>query len=234
MDETHIEEAKAVQEIAKTTSKVVGASERVGSFIAKYTHETLEAGMGIIADKVKYMRWERQCRFLKRSEEFLEKEGLTSRIKPIPLKHIIPLLEAASLEENDSLQDLYAKLLVNISTDNEEEILVRSFIDVLERFTPKMVHIFNNVYRTQLSTSDAEKIDGIYVKNTLPEDITDIYIAGGYSDENGLAWNELARQNCLRVTRTKKNGVIRMTAGHTMFGMALYAACTLPSEALEK
>jgi len=225
-----VEEAKAIQEIAKTTSKVVGATEKLGGFLSKYTHETLEAGIGIIADKLKYMRWERQCRFIRRADEFLEKEGLSSKINPVPLKHVIPLLEAASLEENDTLQDLYAKLLVNISTTNEEGVPVRSFIDVLERFTPKMMEIFNNVYKAQLRLSDAEKTDGIDIENTLPEDIGGPMIIGGYSPEIGLAWNELDRQNCLRVTRTKNNGKVGILAKHTLFGMALYAACTLPSD----
>lgn len=51
------EAAKATQEVSKTAGKAIGAAEKLGRFIAKYTHGPLEQGMGIVHDKLLYMRW---------------------------------------------------------------------------------------------------------------------------------------------------------------------------------
>ena len=95
------ETAKAAQEIAKTTGKVIDVGQRFSSFISRYIFGSLEQGMGIVEDKLKYMRWERQYRFMEKVEEYMTSIGIEKPTKPIPLKLAIPLLEAASLEDDD-------------------------------------------------------------------------------------------------------------------------------------
>ena len=107
------ETAKAAQEIAKTAGKVVEAGERFGAFISKYIRGPLEQGIGIFEDKLKYMRWERQLRLMQRANELIRISGSTAPSRPIPIKLAVPLLQAASMEDDDYLQDMWAKLLVN-------------------------------------------------------------------------------------------------------------------------
>ena len=107
------ETAKAVQEVAKTTGKAIDAGEKFGGFISRYIAGSIEQGTGIFEDKLKYMRWERQVRLMQRAEQLLKETGLSQPTRAIPLKLAIPLLEAASLEDDDYLQDLWARLLVN-------------------------------------------------------------------------------------------------------------------------
>lgn len=228
-EESTKEVAKAVQEVAKTSGQMVGAAEKLGEFISKYTHESFEAGLGIFADKLQYMRWERQQRLMKRADEFLKKEGLVNPQKIIPFKFAVPLLEAASLEENDELQDLYAILLVNASNPNSGVDISRSYIDVLERFTPKMVKIFHNIYSTQLTEEKLVNIESLDLPNTLPEDLG-LVMTGGPGINWQMDWDELDRLKCLRVTRKMSNGQISISAKYTFFGLALYRACTLSSE----
>lgn len=57
--------AKAAEEIAKTSGKFIDMISKFGSFIAEYTLAPLQAGFGIVADKLMYMRWERQQRLQK-------------------------------------------------------------------------------------------------------------------------------------------------------------------------
>ena len=53
------ETAKAVQEVAKTTAQAIGAVEKVGNFFAKIMGESIDATCGMLADTLKYKRWER-------------------------------------------------------------------------------------------------------------------------------------------------------------------------------
>ena len=105
--------AKATQEVAKTASNAIDAGREMGRFISRIISGSLEQGVGIFEDKLRYTRWERRIRLIKRSEEFMRQQGLTNPNKPIPIKNAVPLLEYATLEEDDNLQDMWARLLVN-------------------------------------------------------------------------------------------------------------------------
>lgn len=227
MSDEFIEGAKAVQEASKAVTTVTEASEKAGRFISKYTRESLEAGMGIFADKLKYIRWERQHRLCKKADEFLKREGFDKPLLPLPLKHAIPLIEAASLEENNEIQDLYAKLLVSASINERlNNNFLRSYIDTLERFTPKMANIFNKQYEHYFRNKDAFAAN-VNTDVTLPEDLSGGLALGEFSDDLELAWNELDRLGCLVATRNMNGGHLSLEIKATRYGIALYEAVTL-------
>lgn len=70
------EESKAIQEVAKATGKGIDAVREAGGFIARYVAGPLEEGVGILSDRLKYVRWERQMRLMQRADEFLREVGL--------------------------------------------------------------------------------------------------------------------------------------------------------------
>ena len=105
------ETAKASQEIAKTTGKAIDAGEKLGQFVARFISGPMEQASGIVEDKLKYLRWERQLRLMKRAEEFMKQLGMTEPSRAVPLKLAIPLLQGESLEDDDDLQDLWANCL---------------------------------------------------------------------------------------------------------------------------
>ncbi|WP_162559899.1 hypothetical protein [Methylobacterium radiodurans] len=107
------EEAKAVQEIAKASGKAIDASREAGGFIARFIEGPFAIASDIVQDRLRYARWERQQRLMVRAKEFLQEAGLTEPSRRLALNIAVPLLEAASLEENDELQDTWAKILVN-------------------------------------------------------------------------------------------------------------------------
>ena len=100
---TLVESAKAVQETAKATGKAIDASRDFGTFVARFIGGPLERASWIVEDKLRYMRWERQARLMKRAQEFLEDVGLSEPTRAVSMKVAIPLFQAASLEEDDSL-----------------------------------------------------------------------------------------------------------------------------------
>ena len=138
--------AKAAEEIAKASGKSVDMISKFGSFIAEYTRAPLEAGFGIVADKLMYMRWERQQRLLIRAKEFHEQAGLRGPTRAVPLNFAIPLIEAASLEENDDLQDLWAMMLVNAANAESATDRRRAYISILEQLTPLDALILSKIY----------------------------------------------------------------------------------------
>lgn len=74
------ESAKAVQKIAKTTGKAV-------------------------EDRLRYMRWERQIRLMKRAEEFMREIGLSGLTRALPLKFAVQYRDLGA-EESFSITSI--------------------------------------------------------------------------------------------------------------------------------
>ena len=91
---------KTAEEVAKTVGKAIDASRAVGGFIAKYINSPLEQAMGIVEDRLKYLRWERAIRLGQRADEFLKSQGLSAPSRPVPMKFAIPIMVEGSLEED--------------------------------------------------------------------------------------------------------------------------------------
>ena len=158
------EEAKAAQEIAKTTGKAIDAAQSVGGFLAKYINGPLEQGIGIFEDKLKYMRWERQVRLMQRADELLKSRGLDVPTRPVPMKIAIPIMQGGTLEEDDSLQDLWAMLLANAGNANSGIDVRRTFLSILEDLSSEDAVVLKKIYAVSLE--DAPR--GIWTKD-LPE-----------------------------------------------------------------
>lgn len=140
------EVAKAAQALAKTTGKGIDAGRELGQFVARFVGGPLEQGGGIVEDKLKYMRWERQVRLMVRAEEFLKQQGLEAPTRPVPMKVAIPLFQAASLEEDDELQDRWARLLVNAADVESGVDVTRSLVRILEDFDPLDAQVLEAIH----------------------------------------------------------------------------------------
>jgi hypothetical protein len=135
------EEAKAVQEVAKTTDTAIRAVEKMGKFIANVAGVPIATAVGIFEDKLSYMRWENQLNLIDKANEKLAERGLCSPTRVLPLQFTVPLVEAASLEDDDYLQDLWATVLVNAADETVDVQHRRAFISILEDMTSLDVKI---------------------------------------------------------------------------------------------
>ena len=100
------ETAKATQEVAKTAGKAIDASRELGGFFSRIFGGSLEQLAGIGEDHLTVYRRTRQLRLAKRYEEIRKELGFDSEIKPVEFKFGLPLIAAASVENDDELQDL--------------------------------------------------------------------------------------------------------------------------------
>jgi hypothetical protein len=221
------ETAKAVQEVAKTTGKAIDAGEKFGGFISRFIAGPLEQGMGIFEDKFKYMRWERQVRLMQRAEQLTKEIGLTQLTRPIPLKLALPLLEAASLEDDDYLQDLWAKLLVNSANGASQVTLKRAYISILEQLTSFEAAILQKIYSLPYEETQHARIN----VTKLPQKVS----TGKDSDDElsepsgevKLALANLARVGCIAIQKSWGGGEIFKQVSPTLLGMSFIEACTL-------
>jgi hypothetical protein len=147
MSDEITESAKATQEIAKTTGKAIEAAEKMGSFISRIIGEPLDAISGMVTDRLRFMRWERQTRFVDRYWEIINRRQLAVLPGVAPPKLVLPIIEHASLEENNELQDLWANLLASIVDPKFSEKIRTAYIDILKELEVIDVHVLNFIYK---------------------------------------------------------------------------------------
>jgi hypothetical protein len=180
--------------------------------------------------------------------------GYSEPLKTIPLKLGIPMLEAASLEDDKVLQNLWVNLLVNSSTNFSLE---RSYINVLEQLSPLEAEIIVEIYTKvdydgmdsyRIEIDNYPKIKVIKNENTIPtqEDVDEIWnnldsnkkieektyepidnATKGMSIELKLALSNLIRLQCIDKL-TSFGGEIFSSVSPTLFGSKLYEAVREP------
>jgi hypothetical protein len=223
------ETAKAVQEVAKTTGKALDAGEKFGGFISRFIAGPLEQGMGIFEDKLKYMRWERQVRLMQRADQLLKEIGLPQPTRPIPLKLAVPLLESASLEDDDYLQDLWARLLVNAGNGGSRVNLQRAYIAILEQLTSFEAAILQKIYSLPYEETRHEGIE----IGMLPQEVAVGRDDGKEGDlpepteDVKLALANIARLGCIVIQKSWGGGELFKKVNPTLLGRSFVEACTL-------
>ncbi|MCY4641507.1 MAG: Abi-alpha family protein [Gammaproteobacteria bacterium] len=220
-----IESSKAIQEMAKTGGKVVGLVRDFGKFIAKYIDGPVEQGVGIFEDKLHYMRFERQVRYMERVNQLMASLGKDVPTKAIPLKLAVPLFQAASLEDDDYLQDMWARLLVNASISERGMELRRAHIDILERLSHLEVLILEKIY-----SLPADKIKGSsIITGQLPDAVSvegkDQEKLVSPNEEVTMALANLDRLGCIKLPTTWDGAEIFTSVCPTVMGESLVKAC---------
>jgi len=136
--------ADAAKEVAKATGKAIPSIEKLGHFLYRVIGEPVELLSGtFITDPLKEYRVRRLSRLQCETEAVLARRG-SDGTRKVPPKTSVPLLENASLEDDDDLQILWARLLASAMDNNEPEVDA-AFPEVLKSLNPKDVGILNGL-----------------------------------------------------------------------------------------
>jgi Abortive infection alpha len=151
--------AKATQEVAKTTRSGIEAMQGFGGFLSRVLGEPIEAAVGMFSDRLKFMRFERGVRLAARYNEIMAQRGLNSDYQSVPPKLALPIIEQATIEEDNELQDLWANLLASAHDPGLNGIVRTAFVDILKQMEAVDVRVLNFVYTYTLKINlpDAEK-----------------------------------------------------------------------------
>lgn len=155
------ENAKAMQESAKAVSKAIDALEKSGGFFSRVFGGLVENGVGMLADKVKYMRYVRAVEFADKVEKIHRARGVGEDTKPVAPKIALPIIENATLEDNDILHDLWAKLLANAMDPNLAMNINRVHVSLLKEMEAIDVHILNVVFTDKISNFSNEALSAV-------------------------------------------------------------------------
>jgi hypothetical protein len=122
----------------------------------KFVGSTIEEYGAILTDNIKIRRMENQIKNFYKVKQLVDKYNIS--IKSIDLKALFPYLNAVSLEEDDSLQEVWANLFVNY-IDSSKNLLSTVFPDILSQLSSLDVEIL----RQMASNNGTLKLDDRYI-----------------------------------------------------------------------
>jgi hypothetical protein len=135
-------------EQAKLGQDIVEVIKSTGSYLADILGDLPKDTIGyLFGDRIKEMRAERLEKMVTRSREILEESGVSEPVRP-NLKLVLPLLGEAADEDDDELQDLWARLLAATMNPDKLKGYGREFVEAAKKLDPPdarpMIHVAKN------------------------------------------------------------------------------------------
>jgi len=130
------EKAKVIQEVAKTTHKALEVSEKIGNFLKIILGDTLCDTGAILNDWAKYYRYKNLLCIQDKVIAIHKKRVIEGKPIPVPPRYAIPLLENASTENEETIQNLWAALIANTTDPKKRFQIKKIYINILSKLEP--------------------------------------------------------------------------------------------------
>lgn len=198
--------------------------------------ELVKGNILYLRDKIESKKKTNLVNIFLKTKRKLDKAGLPYIIKPVELKVSVSILEEASLEEDDFMQELWANLIMNASIENFKTNVSITCVDVIRRLTTQDAKILLTIYKKPYSQIK----NGIITKD-LPSEVI-FYNGDGESDELNFSINEeiefslgnLDRLGCIVGAAVYDSGTDYHLVSPTILGKKVYETCTLDFENFEE
>ena len=104
---------------------------------------------GMLEDALSVRRQSRRVKLLTKLKVVIEKAEFDPRC--IPDKLWLPVMQQASLEDDETIQDMWANLLANAADPAEHNQVLPSFVTILKDLTARDAGFLNNFYEEWVS-----------------------------------------------------------------------------------
>jgi hypothetical protein len=188
----------------------------------------LEQMSQMLEDRPIVHRAVRQLRLMRRYNEIRSEMNLPPATKPVSFKFGVPLITAATLEDDDTLQDMYARLLVNATDPSGTVEARRAFVTILQDFGPLEALLMDRIY--DAPPAPEGMVSNAVVTSQLPADYAQEKKPERPSAEVELALWNLARLGCIAPAGTWGGGTSVTVVTMTELGRALIEACKTRTE----
>ncbi len=110
------------------TSSIEKGLDIAKELLSKLISPSIEEIGLLVADNIKLFRFKNQVKILNKAQKYISDKGIS--IKQIPVKILVPLLENASLEEEEELQEKWSNMICNMA-DSETNLTNHVFPYIL-------------------------------------------------------------------------------------------------------
>src|ERR1035437_644775 len=176
-----------------------------------------------LQDHVKVFRFKRQIRLLQKAKEILDREGVEPR--RVPLKLLAAIMDNGTLEEDDSLQDMWAALLANNAMGNSLETI---FGEILRQLSPADARLLRNCFHEVMSSPTNRETGRFLVSESLQQWVADLR-----RERIDIPLSDLSAENLKRLGLISMAGIAVNGVGGeprlTEIGLQFMYACEDPA-----
>ncbi len=115
---------------------------KAADIVHKLTGPVCDDIGAMISDSMKPYRAKNLVNTLRKTERILREAGLPANA--VPTRLLFPIVEASSIEDNETLQEMWAGLLATAS--QETDSVSPSFVETLKQMTPDEVRCIDEIY----------------------------------------------------------------------------------------
>lgn len=137
-------ESTPITEIIKSTG-IPAAVDSVRELLEKLVGPAAGEVGELLADGVRSHRFKNQVSILVRSQEILIQAGLSPRA--VPLRTLVPMLDAASLEDDPDLSDMWATLIAAAASRPDSDPVPPAFPEIMRQLSPLDARLFNQGFQ---------------------------------------------------------------------------------------
>jgi Abortive infection alpha/Protein of unknown function (DUF2806) len=147
-----------------------GAGEKIADLVNKLAGPLAEEVGMMLGDKVRVYRVKNWIKTVEKTERLLRVAKLPANA--VPPRLFLPIMEASSIEDNETLQDMWAGLLTAASQDTDA--VSPSFVETLKQLTPDEARHLQEMYENHLlmAASDHRRLP---LDFSLPKILFDTY-----------------------------------------------------------
>jgi hypothetical protein len=216
--------ADATKALAETGGKAIEASRSFGRVIKG----PIEDLVGMVQDRVRFARWERQLALADKARAIMKARGLARPTRELPLNFAVPLLTAAVLEEDDELQETWARLLVNAGDTATAIELRTAYVEILKGMSAFDVKNLATMAKATLAIPPGKPRAVLTVDlPALSEGFLGHFTKEPrISRELGISLANLSSLGCAMPAGGLDGAVLYTVMTVTDLGLALYQACS--------
>jgi hypothetical protein len=136
------ETSKAVSDLVIAAKKIGDAVESAGNFIGKIVGPPAEQLSSLLSDQLRFWKARNLNRIANKYEELArERAWHPDAIRVLPFGVSVQAIEKAALEDDDTLQTMWARLFVNATDPNKDISITKVHTDLLSSLTSIDAHI---------------------------------------------------------------------------------------------
>lgn len=140
------EPSKAIREVAKTTSKALDLVRDAGKVFGEAAQELSEA----LTLRMKYYKFLNANSIAQKVEKLRAEHGIAEEaVKYLPFGTSLKVLEASSMEEDDDVQDIWARLIFNATNQEIGLDIKKVYIEIIQSLSSSEVIFLDFIWECE-------------------------------------------------------------------------------------
>jgi hypothetical protein len=149
---------KAVEETAKAVQKAVPVVEKFGDRLGGFFHKVIGEGAehlgGAFSDWAATFRYKNAIKLADQVDAIHAQRAISGKTIPIPPRLAIPLIERATLEDDELLIEMWAGLIANATDPHSGVHARRSYSQLLSSLEPIDALVLREIQRQDIANPD--------------------------------------------------------------------------------